>query len=33
MTPEDHSGLSQDALVLVTVENGEWKLAGDQAAG
>lgn len=27
MTPEDHSGLSKEALVLVTVENGEWQIA------
>lgn len=26
MTPEDHSGLSKEALVLVTVDNGDWKL-------
>ncbi|HEY8450628.1 MAG: ABC transporter substrate-binding protein [Micromonosporaceae bacterium] len=26
MTPDDHSGLGKDALVLVTVENGQWKL-------
>ncbi|MFW6090311.1 MAG: ABC transporter substrate-binding protein [Actinomycetota bacterium] len=26
MTPEDHSGLSKDALVMVTVENGTWQL-------
>ncbi|WP_448613449.1 ABC transporter substrate-binding protein [Modestobacter sp. URMC 112] len=32
MTPEDHSGLSKDALVLVTVENGEWMLLPDQGA-
>ena len=32
MTPEDHSGLSKDALVLVTVENGEWTLLPDQGA-
>jgi branched-chain amino acid transport system substrate-binding protein len=33
MTPEDHSGLSADALKLVTVENGQWKLVPDQATG
>jgi branched-chain amino acid transport system substrate-binding protein len=33
MTPEDHSGLSKEALVMVTVENGEWKLAEDGSAG
>ena len=32
MTPEDHSGLSADALKLVTVENGEWKLLPDPSA-
>ena len=32
MTPEDHSGLTKDALVLVTVENGEWTLLPDQGA-
>lgn len=26
MSPDDHSGLGKDALVLVTVENGQWKL-------
>ncbi|MGH3344864.1 MAG: ABC transporter substrate-binding protein [Carbonactinosporaceae bacterium] len=26
MSAADHSGLGSDALVLVTVENGEWKL-------
>jgi branched-chain amino acid transport system substrate-binding protein len=26
MTPEDHSGLTKEALVLVTVESGQWKL-------
>lgn len=30
MTPEDHSGLSKDALVLVTVENGQWTLLEGQ---
>lgn len=33
MTPDDHSGLSKDALVLVTVENGDWKLVEGGAAG
>ncbi len=28
MTPTDHSGLSKDALVMVTVENKNWKLLG-----
>jgi len=32
MTEEDHSGLSKDALVLVTVQNGEWTLLPDQGA-
>jgi branched-chain amino acid transport system substrate-binding protein len=32
MTPEDHSGLTKDALVLVTVENGDWGLLPDQGA-
>ena len=32
MTPEDHSGLSKEALVLVTVENGQWQLNPDQGA-
>lgn len=32
MTPEDHSGLTKDALVLVTVENGDWALLPDQGA-
>lgn len=31
MTPEDHSGLSKEALVMTTVENGDWKLAEDAA--
>lgn len=26
MTPEDHSGLTKDALMIVTVEGGEWKV-------
>jgi len=30
MSPEDHSGLTQDALVLVTVENSNWKLLPEQ---
>ncbi|MDP9443681.1 MAG: ABC transporter substrate-binding protein [Actinomycetota bacterium] len=30
MSPEDHSGLSREALVLVTVEDGDWKLAPEQ---
>lgn len=33
MTAEDHSGLSKEALVLVTVENSEWKLLPDQDTG
>ncbi|WP_171058326.1 ABC transporter substrate-binding protein [Modestobacter altitudinis] len=32
MTPEDHSGLTKDALVLVTVQDGEWTLLPDQGA-
>jgi branched-chain amino acid transport system substrate-binding protein len=32
MTPEDHSGLSKDALVLVTVQDGKWTLLPDQGA-
>ncbi len=28
MTPQDHSGLTKDALVMVTVQNGAWKVAG-----
>jgi branched-chain amino acid transport system substrate-binding protein len=32
MTPEDHSGLSKEALVLVGVENGDWTLLPDQGA-
>ncbi len=27
MTPENHSGLSKDAMVMVTVKDGQWKLA------
>jgi len=26
MSPEDHSGLGKDALVLVTVSGGQWQL-------
>ncbi len=33
MTPEDHSGLSSEALQLVTVEDGSWTLLPDQADG
>ncbi len=33
MTPQDHSGLSKEALELVTVENGGWKRLSDQAEG
>jgi branched-chain amino acid transport system substrate-binding protein len=29
MTPTDHSGLTKDALVMVTVDNGKWKLVPD----
>ncbi|HYO86921.1 MAG TPA: ABC transporter substrate-binding protein [Dermatophilaceae bacterium] len=28
MTPEDHSGLTKDALVMTTVDRGAWKVAG-----
>ncbi|PID96527.1 MAG: ABC transporter substrate-binding protein [Actinomycetales bacterium] len=28
MSPDDHSGLTKDALVMVTVEDGKWKVAG-----
>ena len=28
MTPTDHSGLTKDALMIVTVENKAWKVAG-----
>ncbi len=28
MTPTDHSGLTKDALVMVTVDNKAWKVAG-----
>ena len=30
MTPEDHAGLSKEALALVTVEDGRWQLVPDQ---
>ncbi|MEJ7795756.1 MAG: ABC transporter substrate-binding protein [Nocardioides sp.] len=30
MTPEDHSGLTQEDLVLVTIEDSSWKLLPDQ---
>ncbi|MDF2143765.1 ABC transporter substrate-binding protein [Knoellia sp. p5-6-4] len=26
MTPEDHSGLTKDALMMVTVDTGQWKV-------
>ena len=29
MTPEDHSGLTKDALMIVTVEDGQWKVVED----
>ncbi len=32
MSPEDHSGLTKDALVLVTVQDGKWTLLPDQGA-
>lgn len=28
MSPQDHSGLTKDALVMVTVDGGAWKVAG-----
>lgn len=28
MTPQDHSGLTKDAMVMVTVANKAWKVAG-----
>ena len=31
MTPEDHSGLTKEALMIVTVEDGQWKVAEDSA--
>jgi branched-chain amino acid transport system substrate-binding protein len=31
MTANDHSGLKADALKLVTVDGGKWKLLPDQA--
>lgn len=34
MTPEDHSGLTKDALVLVEIQDGGWTIAeGADAAG
>jgi len=33
MTPEDHSGLSKEALVMVTIENGDWRLAEEGSGG
>jgi branched-chain amino acid transport system substrate-binding protein len=32
MTPDDHSGLTKEALVLVGVQGGEWTLLPDQGA-
>lgn len=29
MTPEDHSGLTKEALMMVTVEDGDWKMLED----
>ena len=26
MTPEDHSGLTKEALMMVTVDTGQWKV-------
>ena len=31
MTPEDHSGLTKEALMIVTVEDGTWKMVEDGA--
>lgn len=31
MTPQDHSGLTKEALVMTTVENGQWKLVPGSA--
>ena len=28
MTPEDHSGLTKEALVMVEVKDGTWAVAG-----
>ena len=28
MTPEDHSGLTKEALVMVEIKNGTWSVAG-----
>lgn len=33
MSPEDHSGLTSDALVIVEVAGGDWTLAADQPDG
>jgi branched-chain amino acid transport system substrate-binding protein len=33
MSPEDHSGLTSDALVIVEVVDGDWTLAADQPDG
>jgi branched-chain amino acid transport system substrate-binding protein len=33
MTPEDHSGLGTDALVMVEVRDGDWALAPDPVEG
>lgn len=32
MTPEDHSGLSKEALVMVEIEAGQWKVASGSSA-
>ena len=29
MSPDDHCGLGLDSLVMVTVEDGQWKLIED----
>lgn len=33
MTPDDHSGLSKEAMVMVTVANDQWKLADASSTG
>lgn len=31
MTPQDHSGLTKDALVMVEIQDGQWKVAEDSS--
>lgn len=31
MTPQDHSGLTKEALVIVEIQGGQWKVAEDSA--